>query len=181
MWIAATANGGVCQTSGCSSAGKRRFPPLYVNAALCWIWPWFANDRLLVRVQAKLELIVLTGTIFMILLLINCYIQPFKRTLRKRGLLLISIAVSTFFTYLTTRLLAVTPALSSIPAIMTILTIASFQWALYICAVALKKCFTLGEMCILSQAAAIVFYGSLEYIAIVVSVVNSGYEFEQSI
>jgi hypothetical protein len=40
---------------------------------------------------------------------------------------------------------------------------------LYICVVTLQKCFTLGEMTIISQSAAVLVYGTVEYICVTVS------------
>ncbi|ORE12549.1 hypothetical protein BCV71DRAFT_280780 [Rhizopus microsporus] len=49
---------------------------------------------------------------------------------------------------------------------MTILSVTLFQWLLYICVVALKKCFTLGEMTIVSKSTIILLYGTLEFTCI---------------
>lgn len=75
-----------------------------------------------------------------------------------------SILVSALFTILITRLSPLTPILAETPIAMTIVSITMFQWFLYICVVTLKKCFTLGEMCVISQAAAVVVHGATEYI-----------------
>jgi hypothetical protein len=97
------------------------------------------------------------------LVFVNEYLHPLKRVIRKRGLFVSSILVSGLFTTLITRLSPLAPILTVTPN-MAIISITMFQWFLYICVVSLKKSFTLGEMCVISQAAAVVVYGALEYI-----------------
>ncbi|GAA5814660.1 hypothetical protein MFLAVUS_008159 [Mucor flavus] len=94
----------------------------------------------------------------------NEYLHPLKRVIRKRGLFVSSILVSALFTTLITRVSPLTPILAETPITMTIVSITMFQWFLYICVVTLKKCFTLGEMCVISQASAAVVHGAAEYI-----------------
>lgn len=100
----------------------------------------------------------------LILVFTNEYLHPLKRIIRKRGLFVSSIFVSGLFTTLLTRFTTLAPMLSETPISMTIISITMFQWFLYICVVTLKKCFTLGEMCVISQAAAVVVHGATEYI-----------------
>jgi hypothetical protein len=95
------------------------------------------------------------------LVFVNEYLHPLKRVIRKRGLFVSSILVSGLFTTLITRL---SPLAPTVTPNMAIISITMFQWFLYICVVSLKKSFTLGEMCVISQAAAVVVYGALEYI-----------------
>lgn len=109
------------------------------------------------------------SVIFLILVFANSYLHPLKRVIRKRGLFVSSILVSTLCTTLLTKLTPLAPVLSDTPAKMTIISIFTFQWFLYICVVTLKKCFTLGEMCVISQAAAVVIHGASEYIFTAVS------------
>ena len=104
------------------------------------------------------------SVILLLLVFTNEYLHPFKRVIRKRGLFVSSIFVSALFTTLITRLSPLAPILSETPIFMTIISITMFQWFLYICVVTLKKCFTLGEMCVISQAAAVVVHGATEYI-----------------
>lgn len=120
-------------------------------------------------VQARLELLLLMSAITLILVFVNEYLHPLKKLIRKRGLFVSSIVVSALFTALVTRILPLTDVLSQLSIMMTILTVTLFQWLLYICVVTLKKCFTLGEMTIVSQSTAILFYGTLEFIYIAVS------------
>lgn len=103
------------------------------------------------------------------LVFVNEYVRPLKRIIRKRGLFISSILVSALFTTLVTRLLSLTIVLSKTPIVLTIVSIISFQWFLYICVVTLQKCFTLGEMTIISQSAAVLVYGTVEYICVTVS------------
>ncbi|KAI9243579.1 hypothetical protein BY458DRAFT_530546 [Sporodiniella umbellata] len=118
----------------------------------------------------RLELLFVMATLLLILVFANEYLQPIKRVIRKRGLLIASILISALFTTFVTRLLPLTIALSKAPLLPTIVSVMSFQWFLYICVVTLKKCFTLGEMTIISQAGAILVYGTMEYIYIACTV-----------
>lgn len=104
------------------------------------------------------------SVILLLLVFTNEYLHPLKRVVRKRGLFVSSILVSALFTTLITRLSPLTPILAETPITMTIISITMFQWFLYICVVTLKKCFTLGEMCVISQAASVVVHGAAEYI-----------------
>jgi hypothetical protein len=104
------------------------------------------------------------SVILLLLVFTNEYLHPLKRVIRKRGLFVSSIFVSGLFTILITRLSPLAPILADTPVAMTIISITMFQWFLYICVVTLKKCFTLGEMCVISQAAAVVVHGATEYI-----------------
>ncbi|KAI8981823.1 hypothetical protein BDF20DRAFT_912064 [Mycotypha africana] len=113
--------------------------------------------------KVRLELILFMSMLFLVLVFINDYLQPLKRVIRKRGLFVSSICVSALCTAILTST-PLAPILSEIPTYMTILSVTIFQWFLYICVVTLKKCFTLGEMCIVSQAAATVVHGAAEYI-----------------
>ncbi|KAL0080425.1 hypothetical protein F4703DRAFT_1931390 [Phycomyces blakesleeanus] len=92
------------------------------------------------------------------------FMHPMKRIIRKRGVFLASIFVSGLFTVLATRFTNLMPVLSRVPIVITIITVTTFQWALYVCVVGLKKSFTLGEMCILAEAVAILVHGSLDMI-----------------
>jgi hypothetical protein len=104
------------------------------------------------------------SVILLLLVFTNEYLHPLKRVIRKRGLFVSSIFVSGLFTMLITRLSPLAPTLTQTPIAMPIISITMFQWFLYICVVTLKKCFTLGEMCVISQAAAVVVHGAIEYI-----------------
>lgn len=128
------------------------------------------TDECIVYVQARLELLLLMSAITLILVFVNEYLHPLKKLIRKRGLFVSSIVMSALFTALVTRMLPLTDMLSQLSIMMTILTVTLFQWFLYICVVTLKRCFTLGEMTIISQSTAILLYGTLEFIYIVVSV-----------
>ena len=97
-------------------------------------------------------------------------LHSLKEIIRKRGFFVLSILVSALFTALVTRILWLTDVLSQLSIIMTILSVTLFQWLLYICVVALKKCFTLGEMTIVSKSTIILLYGTLEFTCITVSV-----------
>lgn len=110
------------------------------------------------------------SVILLLLVFTNEYLHPLKRVIRKRGLFVSSILVSALFTILITRLSPLTPILAETPIAMTIVSITMFQWFLYICVVTLKKCFTLGEMCVISQAAAVVVHGATEYICTAVMI-----------
>ncbi|KAL4213966.1 hypothetical protein AB4K20DRAFT_1889309 [Rhizopus microsporus] len=125
-----------------------------------------ADQGYIVYVQARLELLLLMSAITLILVFVNEYLHPLKKLIRKRGLFVSSIVVSALFTALVTRILPLTDVLSQLSIMMTVLTVTLFQWFLYICVVTLKKCFTLGEMTIVSQSTAILFYGTLEFIYI---------------
>ncbi|KAI9336881.1 hypothetical protein BD770DRAFT_448642 [Pilaira anomala] len=114
--------------------------------------------------QVRLELVLFMSVILLLLVFTNEYLHPLKRVIRKRGLFVSSILVSALFTTLITRLSPLTPILAETPITMTIISITMFQWFLYICVVTLKKCFTLGEMCVISQAASVVVHGAAEYI-----------------
>ncbi|KAI9492568.1 hypothetical protein BDB00DRAFT_827981 [Zychaea mexicana] len=118
------------------------------------------------RMHGKLELVLLMTLVFLILVLTNRFLQPMRRIIRKRGLFVSSMIVSIAFTHGVSRLSPLTPVLSRMPISMIAVPITAFQWALYTCTVALKRCFTLGEMCILSEAVAILVYGALEYVFI---------------
>ncbi|CAO3670968.1 unnamed protein product [Rhizopus stolonifer] len=117
-------------------------------------------------VQARLELLFIMSVLLLILVFVNEHLRPLKRVIRKRGLLISSILVSLLFATLVTRLLPLTITLSKTPIWLTIVSIISFQWFLYICVVTLKRCFTLGEMTIISQSGAVLVYGTMEYIYI---------------
>lgn len=119
--------------------------------------------------QVRLELVLFMSVLLLILVFINEYLQPLKRVIRKRGLFVSSIFVSALCTTLLTQFTPLAPTLSVTPIWMTILSVTMFQWFLYICVVTLKKCFTLGEMCVISQAAAVVVHGASEYICQAVS------------
>ncbi|KAG2220996.1 hypothetical protein INT45_004615 [Circinella minor] len=116
------------------------------------------------RMHGRLELILLMTLIFLILVLANRFLQPMRRIIRKRGLFVSSIIISIAFTHGISRLTPLTPILNRIPISIIAIPITTFQWALYTCTVALKRCFTLGEMCILSEAIAMLVYNSMEYI-----------------
>ncbi|KAL0080229.1 hypothetical protein J3Q64DRAFT_1701577 [Phycomyces blakesleeanus] len=111
-----------------------------------------------------LELLLLMSFIFLILVSASRFMHPMKRIIRKRGVFLASIFVSGLFTVLATRFTNLMPVLSRVPIVITIITVTTFQWALYVCVVGLKKSFTLGEMCILAEAVAILVHGSLDMI-----------------
>ncbi|KAI9018018.1 hypothetical protein CLU79DRAFT_762670 [Phycomyces nitens] len=113
-------------------------------------------------VLVHLELLLLMSFIFLILVSASRFMHPMKRIIRKRGVFLASILVSGLFTVLATRLTNLMPVLSNAPIPITIISVTAFQWALYVCVVGLKKSFTLGEMCILSEAVAILVHGSLD-------------------
>ena len=119
--------------------------------------------------HGRLELVLLMTLIFLILVLANRFLQPMRRIIRKRGLFVSSMIISIAFTHGISRLTPLTPILNRIPISIIAIPITTFQWALYTCTVALKRCFTLGEMCILSEAVAILVYGALEYIFATVS------------
>lgn len=119
--------------------------------------------------QVRLELVLFMSVILLLLVLTNDYSHPVKRVIRKRGLFVSSICVSALCTTLLTKLTPLAPMLAETPIVMTVLSVTMFQWFLYICVVTLKKCFTLGEMCVISQAAAVVVYGASEYICSAVS------------
>lgn len=115
--------------------------------------------------DVKLDLVLLLTVLFLVLIILNRYVSPVKRRFRKRGLFLISVGLASLFTYAATRKCSHwLPFLAQVPLSMTIITITAFLWSLYISAIALKRCFTLGEMAVLSQAAAILVFTSLEYI-----------------
>ncbi|KAI7882570.1 hypothetical protein K492DRAFT_58174 [Lichtheimia hyalospora FSU 10163] len=101
------------------------------------------------------------GLLFLLLVFANTLLQPMRRSLRKRGFFVLSLAVSTVFTYTVTRLFPLTPCLRQVPNAINTVVVMAFLWALYICTVALKRCFTLGEMCVLSQATAVLVFDSL--------------------
>jgi hypothetical protein len=113
------------------------------------------------------------SVLLLILVFINEYLHPLKRVIRKRGLFVSSICVAALCTMLLTQLTPLAPTLSATPISMTVLSVTMFQWFLYICVVTLKKCFTLGEMCVISQAAAVVVHGASEYICQAVSVMKN--------
>ncbi|KAI8337554.1 hypothetical protein BC941DRAFT_502304 [Chlamydoabsidia padenii] len=114
--------------------------------------------------QAKLELVLVMSLIFLILVSADGFLHPVKRIIRKRGLFVSSILISGIFTFLFTRLTHLTPVLGATPIIMTIISVTAFQWFLYLCVVTLKRCFTLGEMCVISEGAAITVHKSQEMI-----------------
>ncbi|CAO3635266.1 unnamed protein product [Mucor fragilis] len=114
--------------------------------------------------QVRMELVLFMSVILLLLVLTNDYSHPVKRVIRKRGLFVSSICVAALCTTLLTQFTPLAPVLTETPVAMTVLSVTMFQWFLYICVVTLKKCFTLGEMCVISQAAAVVVYGASEYI-----------------
>ncbi|KAI8647533.1 hypothetical protein BD408DRAFT_427540, partial [Parasitella parasitica] len=116
--------------------------------------------------QVRMELVLFMSVILLLLVLTNDYSHPVKRVIRKRGLFVSSICVSALCTTLLTQFTPLAPVLTETPVAMTVLSVTMFQWFLYICVVTLKKCFTLGEMCVISQAAAVVVYGASEYICL---------------
>lgn len=107
--------------------------------------------------------------IFLILVSADGFLHPVKRIIRKRGLFVSSILISGIFTFLFTRLTALTPVLGATPIIMTIVSVTTFQWFLYLCVVTLKRCFTLGEMCVISEGAAIMVHKTQEMLYAAVS------------
>ncbi|KAI9321576.1 hypothetical protein BX666DRAFT_1001679 [Dichotomocladium elegans] len=113
------------------------------------------------RVHAVLELTFLTAFLFLVLIAANALLQPLRRSLRKRSFFFLSLMVSALFTFVMTQILPLTPFLREVPNIVTMGAVLAFQWSLYICVVALKRSFTLGEMCVLSQAIAVLVFGSL--------------------
>lgn len=115
----------------------------------------------LAQIHAALELTLVMGLLFLLLVFANTLLQPMRRSLRKRGFFVLSLAVSTIFTYTVTRLFPLTPCLRQVPNAINTVVVMAFLWALYICTVALKRCFTLGEMCVLSQATAVLVFDSL--------------------
>ncbi|KAI8076897.1 uncharacterized protein BX664DRAFT_344201 [Halteromyces radiatus] len=116
------------------------------------------NNFRIALTQAKLELTFLMSLIFLILVSADGFLHPVKRMIRKRGLFVSSILISGIFTFLITRLTTLTPVLGYTPIIMTIISVTTFQWSLYLCVVALKRCFTLGEMCVISEGAAVMVH-----------------------
>ncbi|KAI9480447.1 MAG: hypothetical protein EXX96DRAFT_180692 [Benjaminiella poitrasii] len=122
------------------------------------------NEHYMAYVQVRLELVLFMSVLFLMLVFINDYLHPLKRVIRKRGLFISSICVAALCTTLLTRFTSLAPQLSQQSTYLTVLSVTVFQWFLYICVVTLKKCFTLGEMCIISQASAIVVHGATEYI-----------------
>ncbi|CEP13489.1 hypothetical protein [Parasitella parasitica] len=124
--------------------------------------------------QVRMELVLFMSVILLLLVLINDYSHPVKRVIRKRGLFVSSICVSALCTTLLTQLTPLAPMLAETPIAMTVLSVTMFQWFLYICVVTLKKCFTLGEMCVISQAAAVVVYGASEYICLAARMIFIG-------
>ncbi|RCI06311.1 hypothetical protein CU098_011430 [Rhizopus stolonifer] len=115
--------------------------------------------------SVRLELVLFMSVILLIQVFVNEYLHPLKRVIRKRGLFVSSICVAGLFTTLLSYS-PLAPTLSKAPLTITIMSVTMFQWFLYICVVTLKKCFTLGEMCIISQAAAVVVHGAAEYICV---------------
>ncbi|ORY93148.1 hypothetical protein BCR43DRAFT_496396 [Syncephalastrum racemosum] len=115
--------------------------------------------------DVKLDLVLLLTVLFLVLIILNRYVSPVKRRFRKRGLFVLSVMLASLFTYAATRKCSRwLPFLAQVPLSITIMTVTAFLWSLYIAAIALKRCFTLGEMAVLSQAAAILTFSSLEYI-----------------
>ncbi|KAI8145306.1 hypothetical protein BJV82DRAFT_33585 [Fennellomyces sp. T-0311] len=160
---------------GLFGAGKSSFRADADDGLLCGVFllPMVAMAKMTdvarsdvdsARMHVKFELVLLMTLIFLILVLANRFLQPMRRIIRKRGLFVSSMVVSIAFTHGVTRLSPLTPVLSQIPISMIAVPVTAFQWALYTCTVALKRCFTLGEMCVLSEATAILVYGALEYI-----------------
>ncbi|KAI8380646.1 hypothetical protein EDC96DRAFT_604130 [Choanephora cucurbitarum] len=117
----------------------------------------------LAYLSARLELVLFMSMVMLILVFVNEYLHPLKRVIRKRGLFVSSICVAAVLTTLLSYSPLV-PTLSQTSTLVTVISMTMFQWFLYICVVTLKKCFTLGEMCIISQAGAIVVHGTAEYI-----------------
>ncbi|KAI7905370.1 uncharacterized protein BX663DRAFT_499487 [Cokeromyces recurvatus] len=122
------------------------------------------DEYYMAYLQVRIELIVFMSILFLLLVFINDYLHPLKRIIRKRGLFISSICVAALCTTVLTNWTSLTPQLSQQTTNLTIFSITIFQWFLYICVVTLKKCFTLGEMCIISQAGAVVVHGATEYI-----------------
>ncbi|KAI8369775.1 hypothetical protein BD560DRAFT_397785 [Blakeslea trispora] len=117
----------------------------------------------LAYLSARLELVLFMSMVMLMLVFVNEYLHPLKRIIRKRGLFVSSICVAGLLTTLLSYSPLV-PTLSQTPTLVTVISMTMFQWFLYICVVTLKKCFTLGEMCIISQASAIVVHGAAEHI-----------------
>ncbi|ORX54071.1 hypothetical protein DM01DRAFT_1374227 [Hesseltinella vesiculosa] len=124
-------------------------------AQMIHVMDTYENLLLVTWMQAKLELILLMSLIFLILVSASGVLHPVKRIIRKRGLFVSSILVSGIVTFIITRLTSLTPILGSTPIWLTVFSIVAYQWSMYLCVVALKRCFTLGEMSVISQGAAV--------------------------
>ncbi|KAI8068495.1 hypothetical protein BC940DRAFT_299233 [Gongronella butleri] len=120
------------------------------------------NPLLVTWMQAKLELVLLMSLIFLILVSASGILHPVKRIIRKRGLFVSSILVSGVVTFGITRMTALTPILGQTSVWLTVLSIVVYQWSMYLCVVALKRCFTLGEMSVISQGAAVMVHMAVE-------------------
>ncbi|KAI8377936.1 uncharacterized protein BYT42DRAFT_362318 [Radiomyces spectabilis] len=123
--------------------------------------PWHIE-----HMQAKLELMLLLSFIALLLASIGQLLHSKRRTVRKRGLLLCSVCISTVVVWFITRVTSLVPVLCNTPMTMTVVSLTVFQWCLYLCVVALKKCFSLGEMFLISQGAAVLVHNAMEFIYI---------------
>ncbi|CAO3589743.1 unnamed protein product [Absidia cylindrospora] len=140
-------------------------PPIVACAQMVGVIHQGDTDDLRIALsQAKFELVLLMSLIFLILVSADGFLHPVKRIIRKRGLFVSSILISGIFTLLFTRLTHLTPVLGATPIVMTIISVTTFQWFLYLCVVTLKRCFTLGEMCVISEGAAIIVHKTQEMI-----------------
>jgi dolichol kinase len=102
--------------------------------------------------QTMLELVLLLGLISIMHIHASYLMRPFRRLSIKYGVLLSTLFISSCLTILLVRFTPLTMHLKTLPLGYVLMYVVMFQLNLYLCATALKRSFTFGEMCIISQA-----------------------------
>ncbi|KAJ2963380.1 hypothetical protein NQZ79_g1598 [Umbelopsis isabellina] len=102
--------------------------------------------------QTVFELVLLLGIISIMHIHASYLMRPFRRLSIKYGVLLSTLFISSCLTILLVRFTPLTMHLKTLPLGYVLMYVVMFQLNLYLCATALKRSFTFGEMCIISQA-----------------------------
>ncbi|KAI8575015.1 hypothetical protein K450DRAFT_263757 [Umbelopsis ramanniana AG] len=102
--------------------------------------------------HAVFELVLLFGIISTFHIHASYFMRPFRRLSLKYGVLVSTLIISSGLTVVLVRFIPFTTILQTLPLGYVLMHIIIFQLNLYLCATALRRSFTFGEMCLIAQA-----------------------------
>ncbi|GAB5591378.1 dolichol kinase [Umbelopsis nana] len=102
--------------------------------------------------QTIFELVLLFGIISTLHIHASYFMRPFRRLSLKYGVLVSTLIISCGLTVVLVRFMPFTMLLQTLPLGYVLMHVIIFQLNLYLCATALRRSFTFGEMCLIAQA-----------------------------
>jgi dolichol kinase len=102
--------------------------------------------------HAIFELVLLFGIIATLHIHASYFMRPFRRLSLKYGVLVSTLIISSGLTVVLVRFMPFTMLLQTLPLDYVLMHVIIFQLNLYLCATALRRSFTFGEMCLIAQA-----------------------------